>query len=118
MSEKLTDEERAALYAAMREIEDETDDEDDKLSQEFHVPKSSKDVATLAGGTMVPTLAYIQKLEQIVKQQQKTIDRHERSFARLASAIRGNRSSLQQQSSRVNDLSRDLDNKIDRRHDF
>ena len=117
MSGTLTDEERAALYAAMREMEDEPD-EDGNPSQEFHVPTSSKDVATLAGGTMVPTLAYIQKLEQIVTQHQKTIDRHERSFARLASAIRGNRSSLQQQSSRVNDISRDLDNKIERRHDF
>lgn len=116
MSEELTEADRRALLAAQYQNDDE--DEDIGGAAGLHTFRPNEQMAILADGTQVPTLIYVQRLEQLVRQQQKSLDRLQRELARLNSAVARQRQSLNLHSSRIGDMGRELDSKIDRRHDF
>jgi hypothetical protein len=146
MTEKLTPE-RAAIYAAMAAEEemgpafDMPDDSTYVLPDGTEVPtldymnrfqsivrkslepnegveKSSKKIATLPSGTLVPTLLYIQSLESVIRQQQKTIDFHKRELGRIYALLSQQRAVTNKNTTRIAEVERDMDNKIDRRNDY
>lgn len=102
----MTDEERAAIYAAM-------DEDDNESIQTINTIVPNKGV--LVDGTPVPTLEYVRHLERVIKTQDENIKRIERQLARVTSLLRTHRSSIHGQNSRINDVARELEQKIDRR---
>lgn len=112
---------RADIYAAM-EADEEAASDEARLSKPMVNPAH----LNLFGGQSIPvpvgdkmidvaTLAYVRRLERIVQTQDLAIKKMERMFRALEQSLRQTRTVANNGQSRLTEMSRDLEQKIDRR---
>ena len=110
---------RSDIYAAMAEMEEEEAAERSKANPFAQYRQQAKDrsvtVRVGEGTAEVATTAYVRELERLVRDQARKIEKFERQFHRIAASMKNQRSQLHGQNNRINDVVRDLDQKIDRR---
>lgn len=116
----LSEDARADIYAAMAEDEDEAED-----ARHYAKPLISGGAVNLTGKTVqvqvgdkmveVATGAYVRRLEQIVQEQDRAMKRQERLLRALGALVRQQRTAANHHATKINDVQRSLDNKIDRR---
>lgn len=111
----------ADIYAAMAE-----DDEAESDAARLNKPLVNPAHLNLQGGQSVPfpvgdrtidvaTLAYVRRLERVVQTQDLAIKKMERMFRALEQSLRQTRTVANNGQSRLAEMSRDLEQKIDRR---
>lgn len=112
---------RADIYAAMDQDEQDADE-----AAALARPLINTGTLNLHGGKSVPiavgdknidvaTLAYVQRLEKIVQEQGLALKKQERLLRSFAQMARANRSIGASNHNRLNEVSHELDQKIDRR---
>lgn len=108
---------RADIYAAMAEMEDDAAD-----AAALDKPLVRPQTLNLQGGASVDvngvdvaTLAYVKRLEKIIVQQTVEMSKQARSIRALEQSLRQVRTIANNHSGRFADISRELDQKIDRR---
>ena len=113
--------ERSDIYAAMDE---QTEDAEDAAY--LAKPLIVGGILNLNGGKSVPvtvgertidaaTLAYVQRLEKVVQEQGLAIKKQERLLRSFAQMTKNNRTLSAASHNRLNEHSRELEQKIDRR---
>jgi hypothetical protein len=110
-------EDRADIYAAMAAAEEEEAAERSARNPFTKRANISDTILVPMGdGTAeVPSMDYVRRLERMVREQARIIERFERQFHRIDAKLRTHRTTINGQSSRINDVNRELDQKIDRR---
>ncbi len=112
---------RSEIYAAM---DQQTDDDEDAAY--LAKPLIGGGILNLNGGKSVPvqvgektidaaTLAYVQKLEKIVHEQGLALKKQERLLKSFVQMTKTTRTQAAASHNRLNEVSRELDQKIDRR---
>lgn len=66
----------------------------------------------------VPTVEYVQHLEQIIAQQAQMLAQHRRVIARMESAAHGARNFLRHQADNIVDIRHELARKVDQVRDY
>ena len=113
---------RADIYAAMAAQEDEADD-----AAMLEKPMVNPSVFNLHGGAgsklviddrtvEVANLVYVQRLEQLLREQDIRLKKMDRVIHSLGVELRQQRQTINKQSGRLLEMSGDIDNKIDRRN--
>jgi hypothetical protein len=118
MTDKINEEDRASIYAAMADMEEEETAERKARNPFTRGKDSGKSVSVPLGdgkSADVPSMEYVQGLERIIRAQAQTIEKFERAFHRIDAKLRTQRAHINGQSGRINDVNRELDQKIDRR---
>lgn len=119
MSEDLNeDANRAAIYAAMMDAEEDEVERKRSKNPLFQQSDAARTVTIpLADGQSVevPSMAYVRELERLIRAQATLLDKFERQFHRVEHKLRTHRSAINGHNSRINDVGRELDQKIDRR---
>jgi hypothetical protein len=112
----MTDSEKDALLAAMY---DDTEEPKEKRQLRVdHEAVTNKKVRRIAVGIVgydVPTPEYVESLEKRLVQQERVIMEQGRALKRFEIMLNALRTALSKQGRSVNDMSHELDRKIDRR---
>jgi len=112
------DDDRAALLAAMYDDDtEETSDQntEQKTEADLLSAKRSRRIVMGAVAFDVPTVEYVALLEARVAQQERVIINHARNLKRLEILLSALRNVVRRNVNTLGDVSRDLDNKLDRR---
>lgn len=111
-------EDRAAIYAAMAEEDDNTDITDDERKRLFSpLFGSPASIPVVVGDRSVDvaTIAYVKRLERLLIQQGIEIKKLHAAMRAMSISQRQNTLQLHAQNNITNDLKHELDNKVDRR---
>lgn len=106
--------ERAEIYAAMTEL-----DEDDIFKSTTVLSKTNALFTTIllpdGKPIAVPSVEYVQSLEKLLIQLREQLKKHERFFNRIDAKFRTHKSVINGHSNKMNDMDREMKQKIDRR---
>ena len=108
---------RAALYAAMYDAEPaaKRPHDDDAALPGLGQPRKSRRIVMGAVGFDAPTVEYVESLHKKIDQQDRVIEEQSRHMKRLDVMLMMLRNTLRRHLGAVADLSRDVENKLDRR---
>lgn len=110
----MDDYDRDALLSAMYDTEEEPEKKDNVQIDPTGFQKS-RIVRVGPISYELPTLDYVNRLEQLIVRQGQLIERQRRQLERLQGAAIGTRNFIRRQTGRLQDMQNDLDSKVDYR---